>query len=527
MKKYDILKVLGISFLVLIVLSWIIPAGSYSSGNYASSGTLPYGLFDFTRIPLIAVTNLIQYSIVLLVIGGLYGVLNKTGVYTNFVESIAKKFKGKEKNFLIVSIIVFATLQSVSGATFAILILVPFFVAVTMLLGFDKISAMLSTIGAMLLGALASTFGSEIVGTIIQYFSLKYLNEIWAKVILFIMLTVLYILFVRNHSKVIEIKKDEKQKKETKKVELKESTKKASAKKTTKKTVETKTTKAETKNKKVVTIKKNSEKEIEQNHVDIPLYNPLLKDSKKSFIPLVVIMLIIFLIIIIAMFDWPTLLKITFFDNIYESVMDLKIGNYMIAKNILGTLSPFGYWSNYELIMFIILCIPFITWLYNLKFDDMIDGFKEGAKQMAKPAFYVLLANVLYAAMFNSQAGENIFYTIMNFFLGISDKFNAFIVAIITLIGGFIYSDFPSFVGTIATPITGTYANANMYPLIGFMIQTLYGLVMFIAPTSMLLIFGLSYFDISYKDWFKTIWKYLVKIILVVIIVTIIIGAFI
>lgn len=516
MKKHNILKVLGLSFLVLVVLTWIIPAGSYASGNYENVGTIPLGLFDLTRVPLVAITNLIQYTLVILVIGGFYGVLNKTGVYTSFTEKIAKKMKGKEKRFLIFSILLFAIISSVSGANFAAFMLVPFFAAVIMLIGYNKVTAMLSTIGAMLVGFTASTTNSDAMTIFMQYFGIKFNSEILAKIVLFVMLVVLFILFVIKISK-IETKKVAKKevKKETKKTSKKET--KTDKKKETKTTKTKKaTTKAETKDE-VITVKEEK---------NIPLFNGDVKDNKKSFVPLLIVFLIIFVISMIAMFNWSSLLNIKVFDDIYQSMIGIKLGNYTIVKNILGTFSPFGYWTNYEFIMFIMLAIPFIAWLYNVKFDNAVDGFVEGAKQVLKPAVYVLLANILYAAMFNNQSGENIFYTVVNFAVGLSDKFNIFVIALITFIGGFIYSDFASLISTIATPITSIYADATTYSLMTFVIQAVYGLVMFIAPSSLLLILGLSYFDISYKDWFKTIWKYLIKVLLVIIIVIVVITMF-
>lgn len=508
MKKYNVLKVIGIAFLVLAVLTWIIPAGSYSSGSYVKSGTAPFGIFDFARIPLISITNLVQYSLVLLVIGGFYGVLNKTGVYTSLVDSVAKKFSKKESKFLIFSILIFAILSSVVGANFAILILVPFMVAVIMLLGYNKLVAMLSTIGAMLVGTLASICNTEVFTAFAQYLTLDLAKNIVVNIVFFVIVTVLYILFVLNISK-------------TEKVTIKE---KKSATKTAKSTKDAKTsskkaTKAESKSKKDVVV-------VKEEKPEILFYDAKAVNKKKSFIPLTVILGIILLVSFVAMFNWSTLLKVTFFDDIYESVMGIKVGDYTLIKNIFGTLAPFGYWTNYEFIMFILLCIPFIAWLYNVKFDDVIDGFTSGAKKLVKPAIYVLFACILYAGMYSSSTGDNIFYTIIHFFLGLSEKFNALVVAAITAVGGFIFSDFASLAGVISTPITGVYANTNMYPIIAFIIQSVYGLLMFIVPNSILLVVGLTCFDISYGNWLKTIWKYLVKIFIVAVLILIVLSMF-
>ena len=44
-KKYNLLKVIGIAFLVFVVLSWFIPTGYYSSGTYTKGETNPVGLY--------------------------------------------------------------------------------------------------------------------------------------------------------------------------------------------------------------------------------------------------------------------------------------------------------------------------------------------------------------------------------------------------------------------------------------------------------------------------------------------------
>ena len=94
MKKYDLLKVIGITFLIVFLISWVIPAGGYSSGVFSSTeATVPLGIYDLVRLPFISIATFIQYVLLFIAIGGFYGVLNKTGVYTKIVEGIVKKYK--------------------------------------------------------------------------------------------------------------------------------------------------------------------------------------------------------------------------------------------------------------------------------------------------------------------------------------------------------------------------------------------------------------------------------------------------
>ena len=76
MKKYSLLKALGICFFVLVVLSFIIPTGSFYSGEFTKATTEPIGFFDWFSAPMNTIINYGMYGIIFLLIGGLYGVLN-------------------------------------------------------------------------------------------------------------------------------------------------------------------------------------------------------------------------------------------------------------------------------------------------------------------------------------------------------------------------------------------------------------------------------------------------------------------
>ena len=77
MKKNSILKALGLTFAIVILLSWVIPAGTYTNGAYTATGsTSPIGLYDFLRLPVLTLATFVQYGLFFLAIGGFYGVLS-------------------------------------------------------------------------------------------------------------------------------------------------------------------------------------------------------------------------------------------------------------------------------------------------------------------------------------------------------------------------------------------------------------------------------------------------------------------
>ena len=117
--------------------------------------------------------------------------------------------------------------------------------------------------------------------------------------------------------------------------------------------------------------------------------------------------------------------------------------------------------------IFLIIMTIIIGWLYSLKFEEFMDGFINGVKEMLVPAFYAVIANIVFATLYRFQSSANIYYTIVNFLM------TTFI------------------------------------------------------PTSILLVAGLSYMKISYKEWFKYIWKYLLEVLVIGIIIFIIVAMFI
>ena len=98
--KKKLLKVIGISFLIYVILSWIIPVGTYSSGELTTNGIDPVGLIDLFNTPINAFITFILYGVVFVTIGGLYGVMEKTGALEKVTDSMGRAFKGKERGFL-------------------------------------------------------------------------------------------------------------------------------------------------------------------------------------------------------------------------------------------------------------------------------------------------------------------------------------------------------------------------------------------------------------------------------------------
>lgn len=516
MKKHNLFKVIVLTFLAVVVLTWIFPAGGYSSGEFASSGRTPLGLFDLVRTPLIAFANLTQYAFILLVIGGFYGVLNKTGAYNALVEKWANK--GNGKSFLVIMITILAILESLTGATFALVLLVPFFAAIVLKKGYGKVTAMGATIGAILLGDMAATLNYNVIGYLNEYMGTELLVNLIPSAILLLMSIAIYSFIVVKTAKIQMVEIEEEIEVEEKVSPKKKEEKTSKTSKTTKTTKTSKTeTKAETKGKKDVKEVKVVKKKIKKIRKEIaPVEIPLLeKDNvKKGTGALTAFLVLLVTFVLVAMFNWNATLGVTFFEELHSKILATEIAGIPIFDYILGTVTPIGSWTNYDLIMIVVLSIPVIAWIYNVKIDEMIDGFAKGAAKMAKPAFYVMLATVLYASMFSSTTGDNIFYTFVNALFGSKEKVNLVMSGIISGTGSILFSDFQSLVGTLYLPYATVFA--EYMPVATYILQTIYGIVAFVSPCGILLVLGLSFFNISWKEWFKYIWKFLVSAAIIV-----------
>ena len=488
--KYELLKVLEISFLVFAILSWIIPTGTYSGSTYTQGTTNPIGLYGLFINPLYSFGIFVQYIVVFLAIGGLYGVLNNTGAYSKLIKNISKKFEKRKTLFLIITIVAFALLTSLVGSPVAVFVFVPLFVAILMTLGYDKITSLAATVGAIIVGVIGSTYGTAVVFK--SFFEMNANNGIIYKAIFFVIVTALYTFFIvsksKNKSSAVKAN-DEKQKRGKKKT-------------------------AE------IILEKIDEK---VKKVDIPLYEDSKEDdNRKSTIPLAIILVIFALLVFVGMFNWYYTFGIEWFDNIYNSIMTFEIGGVAIFEKIFGSLPQVGNFRNYDLAAIILITAVLIGWIYGSKFNEFIDSFVKGAKEMLLPAIYVMFASIIFAVMINVTTG-NISFTIVNFLLGLVKEFNVLIVSLVGLISSYFYNDFPYLINGIYG-VLATY-DTVVYPVISLILNATYGLAMLILPVSVVLVAGLKYMNVSYKEWFKYIWKFLIQVFVIIILFALIVLA--
>lgn len=449
MKKYNLFKILGLIFAAVVVLSWIIPVSTYTSEGFTLGSVTPFGLLDLVRLPLMVISRYIDYGIYLLVLGGFYGVINKTGVYTSLVEGTVKSVKKNKDKFLLIVAIVVALVSALTSLDFVLFIAVPFLMTVLLKLDFKRTTVLMATVGALLVGNFASLYGFDVSGYINYFFALGANQSILIKLIVFMLAVGLLLYFLMQDIK-----------------------------------------------------SKNPE-----SYKEYVLFDKIVKKDKKVT-PLIITFFLMFFFLIVATFNWKYGFNVSVFDSMYEDLIAIKIGEFAIFRNIIGSFNPLGYWGIAEIIMVLILSSAVIGWLYSLKFDEIITSFIAGAKELLIPALYVILANIIMVIFYVEFTNGTIFDTIYHWLINLTNGFNVFVAILLPIVGGLFHNDLPNLVYTMSGNITAAFDDPSVMPVVGLSFQMLHSLLMILLPTSMILVAGLKYLGISYMEWIKYIWKY-------------------
>lgn len=234
MKKYNLLKVIGITIIVAMLLTFFIPGSSADySGKIVENGTNAVGVWALLSNMNIALSYFSTTAVYIVAIAIFYSVLSKLDSYNSFVEKSANAFKGKENTLVTISIIVFGILAALVSNVMVLLVFVPYMYNVMTKLSIDKKAILASTIIASLVGAMCAIYNE----TLFSIFSLKVNTLLLVKIILLVISLFVLVMFIAPKKVLVTSTKEEKKavKATTKKVASKTNAKKSTSKTTSKK----------------------------------------------------------------------------------------------------------------------------------------------------------------------------------------------------------------------------------------------------------------------------------------------------
>lgn len=544
--KSTSLKVVLISTLALMLLTWILPAAYYSSGQYIDQGHQQMGLFDLFNYPVTALSYFGYIAFFVLAIGAFYGILNKIPAYRTFLDKIVSKVRGTEKFVLVIIILLLAVLTSIGGMQLPLLVLFPMLVSIILLMGFDKMVAAMSLVGSVMIGMAGSTYAYGNTNIILTILSIDSTSEMITKVVILVLGLVLLIanimLYIKKTDSVTKvITKDSKKnmEKEDKKLEVKE-TKVVKEEKTTKSTKTTKATsksnkgsKSNSKNGTKKNTKSSSRKNIKAAVKDeevivvkeavnggdaLTKLVPSEVSTKHNIWPFTLMFILFFVLLVLAYLPWVNGFGVNAFTDATNAVSEFELFGFPIFGKLLGTINSFGNWTVVDMLLPIAIIILFLALVYKVKVQDVLDGALAGIKKALPLGLIVVL---LYACLVivTYHPFQLVIYKTL---LGVIDKFGV-VGALMSSLCAMLASIFnvdPSYTfQSVLLYLASVVTDSTVYPVIGVIFQAMYGFTMLFAPTSVILMVVLSYLDIPYTKWIKTIWKLLLEILAVLLIV--------
>lgn len=544
--KSTSLKVVLISTLALMLLTWILPAAYYSSGQYIDQGHQQMGLFDLFNYPVTALSYFGYIAFFVLAIGAFYGILNKIPAYRTFLDKFVSKVRGTEKFVLVIIILLLAVLTSIGGMQLALLALFPMLVSIILLMGFDKMVAAMSLVGSVMIGMAGSTYAYGNTNIILTILSIDLTSEMITKVVILVLGLVLLIanimLYIKKTDSVTKvITKDSKKnmEKEDKKLEVKE-TKVVKEEKTTKSTKATKATsksnkgsKSNSKNGTKKNTKSSSRKNIKAAVKDeevivvkeavnggdaVTKLVPSEVSTQHNIWPFSLMFILFFVLLVLAYLPWVNGFGVNAFTDATKAVSEFELFGFPIFGKLLGTINSFGNWTVVDMLLPMAIIILFLALVYKVKVQDVLDGALAGIKKALPLGLIVVL---LYACLVivTYHPFQLVIYKTL---LGVIDKFG-FVGALMSSLCAMLASIFnvdPSYTfQSVLLYLASVVTDSTVYPVIGVIFQAMYGFTMLFAPTSVILMVVLSYLDIPYTKWIKTIWKLLLEILAVLLIV--------
>lgn len=464
-KKYGLLKGVLLFIVIAVILTWLIPTGSFSSSGFTESVMTRVGINDLTWLIFYGIYFSTDKVILLLAIGGLYGVLVKTNAYDRLVTGIAQKIKHEKVAVVIFSILI-AALTSILTQSFVVVIFIPFIISIMNRMKLDKMTIMATAFGSMLVGIMGATYGTDGLVYFSKYMATESTNissSVLVRAGILVIGLVLFNFFVLTR---------------------------------------------------MSKVKKNEET------AELFAVEELTDTKKRSVIPIIILGIILFVIAILGYVDWNTNFGIEAFNNFHKTITEITIGDdFYIFKDLLGSqMGAFGTWDTFSMTAIVIIFTIIFGLCYRVSLNDFLKNYADGMKKMIKPSLCVVGAFTLMVVVYMSP----IVATIVNKLLALTDGFNLATMTLSAFITNIFHTDLGYTAYILSGYLTaeyGDYANA-----LWVIFTSLYGFVQFFIPTSVVMGLGLTSLDIKYKDWLKYIWRFLVGIIICLLIIFILIA---
>lgn len=215
------LIVIFVLMLISYGLTFVVPSGEYArtvneagqtvvdttAGFKYVDGGIPF--WKWILSPFLVLTGngngtLIAVIIFLLVIGGAFNCLDKSGIMNHLLDSITQKYGSNRYKLLLIVVFFFMTMGAVVGSFEEIVPLVPIVVALAIRLGWDSLTGMAMSLLAVGCGFASGVMNPFTVGVAQSLAGVPMFSGIWLRLVSFVLIFLLLAFFLTRYAKKIE-----------------------------------------------------------------------------------------------------------------------------------------------------------------------------------------------------------------------------------------------------------------------------------------------------------------------------------
>ncbi|MBR1417112.1 MAG: hypothetical protein IJ572_04770 [Bacilli bacterium] len=525
--NHDTFKVLAIVILVVAVITWFIKTGTWDYGS-ASDAAVTFtqnesavttGINELFLSIYYGINYYLVQIVFLVALGIFYGIISKTNGYKAMVKKCASLFKSREVLFTLITSLIIAILTSFITQPIVVITFIPLIYSIAKELKINKVTAMLMTYGSLAVGLMGLTYGTYGTYYASQNLGIELTSGILYRAIILVVGYLLINIFM------------------------------------------------------VLFNKKNTNAEIAEDNFELSESN-----AKAASWPYFLMFAFLFIITILGYIQFDNIFNNETFANFHNWLTtEIVVGENQtpIIGQILGNVGAFGTWDPFVIsyiFLIIVIIIVFVKKIKKLtskdfkkllidlgivivviavcellKFtkafefvnfgmlaaaisvtyllirfflnknisvvdDEIIENALSGLKKVIKPIVLITLAYSVFVLCYWSGITTNI----VNFFNS-GNNFSPYLTALGNTIADFLHVDV-EYTGFVLGQFYAAKYAQHTEQILAIMSATS-GLVALIAPTSIFMLTGLSLSNMSYKDYFKAIWKFLIALVIVLCVV--------
>lgn len=221
-KQFKVPHVYAIIFTLMVifaVLTWIVPSGSYQrqevngrevtvAGTYEQSEKtyideetgdevdLRQGVFDVLQAPTRGIQEAIEVVAFILIVGGSFQVITKTGAITSGMGRVVRRFKNKDIVIIPIAMVLFALGGTSFGMAEETLPFFAIFMPIMMAMGFDSMTAFMVVFVGARTGYIASTINPFNVLIAQGILGIQGNPQLWLRMIAWVVVTAVAITWV-------------------------------------------------------------------------------------------------------------------------------------------------------------------------------------------------------------------------------------------------------------------------------------------------------------------------------------------